>query len=148
MENEFFERRSVSDRRTRATSFWSLWRPGGRRRGFRRQGEESNEYVDHVSSRALTISLIIVLSSVVDAAVTLLHLDKGAVEVNPFMRLLLSQSVLLFVVVKSAITGFGALIFAAHQNFCVGKIGLYVVAGGYAILLLYHAELLLVPEPP
>ena len=85
--------------------------------------------------------VFIVLACALDALFTLLHLDEGAVEANPFMAMALARGETLFVVVKTAITVIGVWLLAAHQNFRVGLRGLYLIAAGYALLLAYHLAL-------
>ncbi len=132
-----------ADRRRRPTSLMSALVGPGRRRAFRRSGEGENQYVDRLRWRTVFLVVFILLACAVDALFTLLHLDEGAVEANPFMAMALDRSEALFVGVKIAITVIGVWLLAAHQNFRVGLTGLYLIAGGYTILIAYHLTLFL-----
>lgn len=81
------------------------------------------------------------LASAFDAYFTLLHLQVGGVEANPVMLLAVERGPLFFVSVKMALTAGGCLLLAAHQLFPLGILGLRLLAGGYSILLAYHALL-------
>jgi len=135
------ERRLVTDRRTRPTSLLGSLRFGGRRRGFRREGEERNRYVDQPSKEIVALSLLTVILSVLDALFTLLHLEGGGREVNPIMGLALAAGVSCFLILKVGLTGLGVVFLAIHQNFRLSRIALHGVAMAYSALLAYHSAL-------
>ena len=81
--------------------------------------------------------------SVLDAVCTLVHLENGAAEVNPFMDMLLLEGVSVFLTAKGLMTICGVLVLALHQNFRLSVPSLYVVAYGYAALTVYHGLLFL-----
>jgi len=137
------ERRVLPDRRTRPTSFGSVFRPTGLRIGFRRRGEALNQYVDCLPERVTVLALSVVVLSVLDAIFTLLHLQEGGREINPIMDLALFTGVPVFLCVKTGLTNLGVIFLAMHQNFPLGRASLRVTAGGYALLILYHAALIL-----
>ena len=135
------ERRLIVDRRRRPTSLLGCLRFGGRRRGFRREGEERNRYVDQPSKEIVALSLLTVILSVLDALFTLLHLEGGGREVNPVMGLALAAGVSCFLVLKIGMTGLGVVFLAVHQNFRLSRIALHGVALAYSALLAYHSAL-------
>jgi hypothetical protein len=137
------ERRWRSDRRAQPTTFWSAIRFYGRRKGFRRAGEAHRTYVDCPSQRVVALLLIVVGASVLDALCTLLLIQRGGDEANPFMALVLNHGETLFVGIKMALTAIGAWLLAVHQHFPLAYKGLHVLAAGYVALLLTHAVLLL-----
>ncbi len=137
------ERRWQPDRRAHPTTFWSALRIHGRRKGFRRAGEASRIYVDCLSRRAVMLLFFVLGASVLDALCTLLFIQRGGQEANPFMALVLSYGPTSFVGIKMALTGIGAWLLAAHQYFPMAYRGLHVLAGGYVGLLLIHAVILL-----
>jgi hypothetical protein len=85
----------------------------------------------------------VLAASALDALCTLLFLQRGGKEANPFMALALSYGQMPFVGIKMALTGIGAWILVAHYYFPVAYKGLLGLAGGYIGLLLVHAVLLL-----
>jgi hypothetical protein len=137
------ERRWQPDRRAYPTTFWSALRIHGRRRGFRRIGEASRAYVNCPSQRALVLLFFVLGASALDAWCTLLFIQRGGQEANPFMILALSYGQTPFVGIKMALTGIGAWFLVAHYYFPMAYKALLALAGGYAGLLLIHAVVLL-----
>jgi hypothetical protein len=137
------ERRQQADRRSHPTTFWSIWRLGGRRKGFRRAGEADEAYVDCPSRRVLVVLSIVIGASILDALLTLVFLHNGGAEANPLMAVALKRGEAHFVGIKMALTDLGAWFLAAHQYFPLAFRGLHVLATGYVGLLLIHAALLL-----
>jgi hypothetical protein len=89
----------------------------------------------------LTVGIVIFSS--LDALFTLLHIESGAEEINPLMRLALLGGLPIFLGLKTWGTGLGALFLAMHQNFHISWIALHGVAIAYGTLLAYHAILFL-----
>ncbi len=122
--------RSGSDRRRHVlrTALCSLVM--GRRRGERRRGVvPAVAYVDVHEPMLLFLSLGIVAMSVMDAFLTLSLLHLGAEEVNPFMALLLEQSVATFLTVKYGATAVGVVSLVMHKRYTVLR-----VFDGYRLL--------------
>lgn len=135
--------RQMSDRRLQPTSLGSALRLYGRRQGFRRAGEGANTYVDCLAPRIYGITLFILISSLLDAYLTILHLQRGGSEANPFMALMLTYGYTPFLAIKMAATGVGAWLLAVHQQFVLAWKALHTLAGVYALLLIYHLILML-----
>ena len=134
------DRRAASDRRAQPTAFWSAaFRLHGRRAGFRRAAEGYRAYVDQPSRRSILLVLFILLSSILDAFLTLRYLGKGGSEANPAMAFVLQQGPSLFLHVKMSLTGLGAWLLAAHEHFPLAFRGLHAMAIAYGILLVVHA---------
>jgi hypothetical protein len=143
MEVDIAERRWQTDRRVRPTTFWSILRVHGRRKQFRRAGEACSAYVDCPSQGAVGLLFFVLAASALDALCTLLFLQRGGKEANPFMALVLSYGQMPFVGIKMALTGIGAWLLVAHYYFPMAYRGLLGLAGGYIGLLLIHAIILL-----
>ena len=137
------ERRWQLDRRVHPTTFWSALRVHGRRREFRRAGEAAYAYADRPSRGAVVLLFFVLGASALDALCTLLFLQRGGQEANPFMALVLSYGQAPFVGLKMALTGIGAWLLVAHHYFPMAYRGLLGLAGGYIGLLLLHAVILL-----
>jgi hypothetical protein len=137
------ERRWQFDRRVHPTTFWDVLRVHGRRKEFRRAGEASHVYVDCVCRRAVVLLFFVLGASALDALCTLLFLQRGGQEANPFMALVLSYGQTPFVGLKMAFTGIGAWFLVAHYYFPMAYRGLLGLAGGYIGLLVLHAVILL-----
>ncbi|MFB3045759.1 MAG: DUF5658 family protein [Acidiferrobacterales bacterium] len=99
-------------------------------------------YVDSHGLWLLVIALGVMLLSIVDAYFTLLLLQSGAEEVNPFLNWLLNIDHQLFFVVKLAITGVCVVWLVMHQRFRVfGVLRVYHMLAASLLLylkLIYH----------
>ena len=134
--------RRSSDRRegpTRRLSRYSFL--GGRRRVPRRDGEMEGSFVDRYSIRLWFMILWVALMNVGDSYFTLVHLQAGGVELNPVAAALLGTGRMGFVFVKSFLIGLALCVLCIHKNFFLAKIGLWVAAGSYTLLLFYHLAL-------
>lgn len=136
------DRRISPDRRRRPTTLWSTFRPGGRRRGFRREAERDNQYVDHLSPRLVFVAVSIFVMSAIDAACTLVHIAGGGSEINPVMDWTLVHGIVVFLVVKALMTIVGVMFLAAHQHFRLSVPALYALACGYLCLMVFHGFLM------
>lgn len=131
------------DRRKRPTprfSRYSLW--GGRRRDVRRDEEREGTFVDQYSGRLFLLMVWIGLMNIGDSFFTLLHLQAGGIELNPFAAMLLGTGRTGFVVAKSLLISIPLLVLCLHKNFHLARVGLWVAAGCYSVLFLYHIYLL------
>ena len=137
------DRCRLADRRTRPTTLWSALRWQGRRTGFRRAGAGHHAYVDGLACRTVALTLLVVVGSVLDAVLTLLHLEDGGSEANPLMHVALTHGPTAFVVLKLSLTGGAAWWLAAHQQFPLAAQGLHGLALGYGVVLVYHLILAL-----
>jgi hypothetical protein len=115
---------------------------GGRRRGARRGGEGTNSFVDQYGLTVWGLLLWVALMNAADSFFTLLHLQNGAVEVNPFAVWMLSTGRLGFVALKSILITMPLVVLCLHKNFALARIGLGVAAGTYTLLCAYHIWLL------
>jgi hypothetical protein len=87
--------------------------------------------------------LFVLAASAVDALCTLIFLQRGGQEANPFMAFVLSYGQTPFVGLKMALTGISGWLLVAHHGFPMAYRGLVALAGGYLGLLCLHAVLLL-----
>lgn len=132
-----------ADRRQRPTPRLSRFSfRGGRRRDARRGGEGVNSFVDQYGLTVWGLLLWVALMNAADSFFTLLHLQNGAVEVNPFAVWMLSTGRLGFVALKSILITLPLVVLCLHKNFPLARIGLFIAAGTYTLLCAYHVWLL------
>jgi hypothetical protein len=136
------ERRSGYDRRQRTMYFVDALRWGGRRAGFRRAADARIGYVDRPRPSVTAMTIFLVIASAFDAYFTLLHLQEGAWEANPFMGLALNLGMPAFVGAKMSLTLLGVVVLSVHQRFLLGWKGLQFLCIFYGVLLIYHGLLL------
>lgn len=115
---------------------------GGRRQAARRASEGVNAFVDRYDLSIWGLLLWVALMNAADCFFTLLHLQNGAVEVNPFAVWMLSTGRLGFVVLKSLLITLPLVVLCLHKNFPLARIGLGIAAGTYTLLCAYHVWLL------
>lgn len=130
------------DRRQRPTprfSRWSLRR--GRRGRARRNVESEGSFVDIYSPRLLLVIMWVAFMNVCDSFFTLVHLQNGGTEVNPVAGLLLATGRPTFVLLKSAMITLALVVLCVHKNFHLARVGLWVAAIAYTVLLAYHLSL-------
>ena len=140
--------RSATDRRRAA--FHSLAYGAiayGRRRGPRRHNDLRAYYVDWYDEWLFVVSIGIFLLCCLDALATLILLNMGGEEINPFMAALLEHDVRTFVYTKLAITGLGLVFLVVHATFWIaGTVRvshiLYAILGGYLALFAYQLTML------
>jgi formate hydrogenlyase subunit 3/multisubunit Na+/H+ antiporter MnhD subunit len=89
----------------------------------------------------VVLVVLVCACSQLDAVLTILHIQHGGREGNPLMALALAQSTTAFVWIKAGVTGLGTWVLAAHQHVPVASTGLYGLAVGYGLLLVYHLVL-------
>jgi len=119
-----------------------------RRKELRREDDNSkNIYVDLHETRIFVIFVTTILLSTIDAAFTLLIISNGGEEINPFMKYLLDNDVVLFFWIKFFLTSFGLLFLVSHKHFTVfqfinGYKIIYAVFATYFVLITYELSLL------
>ena len=119
------ERRSGKDRRKIETPFYKLLFFKGNREKLRRSDDGRRITVLDRYTPTLFISImIIVCLSLLDATLTLILLDQGAVEMNPIMRYYLTLGPGPFVIVKYGITVSALLIMVVVNTLLSARYGI------------------------
>lgn len=94
---------------------------------------------------AIILCLAIIGLNLTDAFVTLRHLEHGAIELNPFMGVLIQTSPILFVMVKHFMALFGltgiCYSYIRWPNASGPVFSLLTLFGLYAILAIYQISL-------
>ncbi len=129
-------RRQLADRRLSSTKSISLYTMRGRRKKARREEETENYYVDRYELRYLFLIISILILCFLDAFLTVILLQLGAVELNPFMLIFIEKDVVLSMVVKYVITAISLTCILIHKNFRIFR-NLRVRSLIYFVLTLY-----------
>lgn len=137
------EQRATSGRREFGwrTVFFGFLR--SRRRFLRRNADANVIFVDWHHPWLFFLAVGTMLLSCIDAFLTLLLIDLGMIEANPFVASLLGQGTAVFAATKLAMTGFGilTLVFLAKSRFLDRvRTGLFLTTffTGYACLVCYE----------
>ncbi|MGH8260648.1 MAG: DUF5658 family protein, partial [Steroidobacteraceae bacterium] len=141
------ERRRGPDRRNRALHSLIAGHFNLRRRGPRRARDGSIASTDWYEPRWMLVAVLILLLSMTDAVLTLTLIQRGALEENPVMALLVNGSAGGFAAVKIGLTATGVILLTlvarvkAFGRVPVGVL-LYGVLATYAVLVAYELSLL------
>jgi hypothetical protein len=118
-----------------------------RRRQSRRKNDRKNTYIDWYEPWPLVASVFIILLSSLDAFLTLILLNHGAVELNVLMDWLIKMDIRTFAAVKLAMTGLALVILVLHFNFHIYRVLpvrylIYALMPLYAFLIAHEINLL------
>ena len=131
------------DRRRKPTPILCRYTFVGRRRGFRREGERANAYVDRYGPGLFTVLLAIIVLCTLDALFTIAHVRAGGSEVNPLMRAAMEAGTVPFLSLKCGLTAAALTFLCLHKNFRWVERLLYGILGFYVLLTFYHLHLAL-----
>lgn len=133
--------RSQIDRRQKPTPMLSrYWLRGRRREAGRRDGDSPHVYVDRYTRIETALILWVVLASIADLGLTLLHLHQGGSEANPIMDwFLVRGGITWFVVAKIALTAVPSLFLLLHARFRGAWTALWCLSVMYLALMGFHA---------
>ncbi|MCP5020896.1 MAG: hypothetical protein GY930_03880 [bacterium] len=130
------------DRRQQPTARFSRYSlGGGRRRHVRRPEDREGSYVDLYGLGVLLAAVWVALMNSGDSYFTLVHLQSGGIELNPFAAMLLRTGRFGFVIAKGLMITLAVLVLIQHKNFWLARVGLWIAAGAYTALNLYHLSL-------
>jgi len=135
------ERRTSADRRERGTRPWGNPFGWKRRKTGRRTGEEKNSFVDLYHTRDTVMLVSILVLNLLDAFLTLIHIERGGAESNPLMERLLDISNETFLFHKAAVVGSLLIVLVVHKNFTIARRAMWLILAVYSLLFLYHISL-------
>ena len=141
------ERRKQGDRRrsTLRALVYGSFNP--RRRRPRRAEDAGIAAVDWHDPQWLAVALLILLFSCADALLTLMLVERGAYEANPFMAAFVHGSAWGFTAVKIVLTSGGVILLTLLTKFrAFGRLPvsgvLYAILAAYGALVIYELWLL------
>ena len=110
--------------------------------GGRRRQAGVGEFVDQYGRRLWLMLAWVGLMNVADSFFTLWHLQEGAIELNPFAAMLLRTGRIGFVLSKALLITVPLVVLCIHKNFQLARMGLWLAATAYTVLIAYHLWLL------
>lgn len=119
---------------------------GGRRVADRR-GPGDAQFVDRYESSLFLFLAAIALFNLFDCFFTLVQMERGATELNPFARFLLEQGPGLFIFTKSLGIGLILCFLCLHKNFRLARVTMAFAFYMYFGIFLYHLEIYLFQPP-
>ena len=130
------------DRRSAPTPRFSRYTfLGGRRHGVRRDSEREGTFVDLYSLHVVLAVTWVALMNMGDSYFTMVHLQSGGIELNPVAGYLLTTGRVGFVLAKAAMISVALVVLLLHKNFWLARVGMWVAAGAYTLLNVYHLSL-------
>lgn len=137
------KQRATADRRTFGWRTVVYGFTLSRRREHRRADDNEVIFLDWHHPWLFFLSVGTMLLSAADAFLTLLLMERGMIEFNPVMRVVMAESTNLFVATKLAMTAFGilVLVFLAKLHFLSRfRTGLFLTVffSSYACLVCYE----------
>ena len=118
-----------------------------RRRTSRRDGDMVNNYIDWYDHWPLVATVLIILLCLIDAFLTLILLNHGAIELNVLMDWLIKEDIQTFALVKMFVTGLALVVLVMHFNFRVYRYVsvrylMYALVPAYSILIAHELSML------
>lgn len=146
---DFVERRIGVDRRRRSLSAYVYGGLVPRRLSGRRREDRLYPIVDWHSPRVLALVIAILGLCAMDGVLTVVLMQHGAIEANPFMALFVPHNLPWFAAVKLGLTAIGLIVLVACSTMRLmraipGEAVLYAILIAYGVLVSY--ELKLLPE--
>jgi hypothetical protein len=141
---ENFEQRELHDRRKQPTAGLSQFSFFGRRRAFRREADRlKGGYIDRYSPGLFFLLLLIVALNILDALLTIMILDRGGWEINPFVRSAIDLFGDKFWAWKFIIVSIALILLCIHSKFKPTKTLIVTIGFIYASVVLYEIFLLM-----
>lgn len=146
MEATAAERRDDPRRRfTMKTFLGALFKQ--RRRQIRRDEDLINNYIDWYGPWPFLASFLIIMLSFMDALLTMILLNNGAIELNVLMDWLINKDVQTFAIAKMAVTGVAIVVLVMHFNFRIYRIiavryVMYALVPVYMLLIAHEFNML------
>ncbi len=111
----------------------------GKRKSVRRASDSNgNYYTDHRRPALSALIIFIIFMSLLDYGFTLVHLNNGAIELNPLMAMAIKVSEVYFFLLKYLITSIGLLILYLYKDFFPTHKVVFSIFVIYSILIVYH----------
>jgi len=138
------ENRVLKDRRKKPTPKWSWYTFFGRRRIFRRKSDqEKGGYVDRYSRIVFFLMVLILGLNILDSLFTMMILDLGGQEFNPFVRSFIELHGDMFWIWRFFIVSVALIILYLHRGFIMIRRMVIAVGLVYIVVVIYQMYLIL-----
>jgi len=144
------DKRLVKDRRKHPTPAWGLYTFFGRRQWFRRKSDyEKTGYVDRYSKQVFFMLILILGLNIIDSMLTMVILDIGGKEFNPFVRSVMDLHGDKFWIWKFTMVSASLVLLCLHRGFKFFRGIIIAISSVYLIIVLYQVYLIshLMPPP-
>ena len=138
-DKKLYELRSGTDRRKKPTNPFSLNAYKGRRRAVRRiEDKRRQPYVDQYSSRLFIVCLLMLTLVIADGFLTVYHVSRGAIELNPLMDSLLQISNNTFFLLKYIVSSLCVIVFVIYRHHPVMRFLIIFLTAIYTAVFINH----------
>jgi hypothetical protein len=137
------DRRILKDRRKQPTPALSRFSFFGRRKMIRREADLAKiVYVDRYSSTLFFFLILIVGLNILDSLFTMMIMDLGGEELNPFVRSVIELHGDLFWIWKFAIVSISLILLCLHRGYKLVRGIVIAISSIYLMIVLYQVLLL------
>ena len=141
---EKLDKRILIDRRKGPTPKWGWYTFFGRRRIFRRKSDQDKgRYVDRYSPILFFLLILILGLNILDSLFTMMILDLGGEEFNPFVRSFIELHGDMFWVWRFVIASIALVLLYLHRGFMRVRRMIITIGSIYIIIVLYQMYLIL-----
>ena len=138
------DKRIVQDRRKGATPRWSWYTFFGRRRFFRRKSDQEKVgYIDRYSRVLFFLMALILGLNILDSLFTMMILDLGGEEFNPFVRSFIELHGDMFWIWRFVIVSVALIVLYLHRGFIMVRRVIICVGLVYVVIVIYQMYLIL-----
>jgi len=141
---EKLDKRILIDRRKGPTPKWGWYTFFGRRRIFRRKSDQDKgRYVDRYSPILFFLLILILGLNILDSLFTMMILDLGGEEFNPFVHSFIELHGDMFWVWRFVIASIALVLLYLHRGFMRVRRMIITIGSIYIIIVLYQMYLIL-----
>jgi hypothetical protein len=141
---EGLDKRGLKDRRKEPTSRWSWYTFLGRRTIFRRKGDqEKGGYIDRYSPILFFLLVLILGLNILDSLFTMMLLDLGGQEFNPFVRSFIELHGDMFWIWRFVIVSVALILLYLHRGFIMVRRMIITLGLVYLVIVIYQFYLVL-----
>jgi hypothetical protein len=137
-------KRIVQDRRKGPTPRWSWYTFFGRRKFFRRKSDQEKVgYIDRYSRILFFLMALILGLNILDSLFTMMILDLGGEEFNPFVRSFIELHGDMFWIWRFVIVSVALIVLYLHRGFIMVRRVIICVGLVYVVIVIYQMYLIL-----
>ena len=137
------DKRRIKDRRGEPTPSWNFYTFWGQRQWFRRRSDqEQGGYVDRYSKPLFFLLILILGLNILDSFLTMMILDLGGKEFNPFVRSVMDLHGDRFWIWKFMMVSASLVLLCLHRGFRLFRGIIIAISSFYLIIVLYQVYLI------
>lgn len=137
------DKRRIKNRRKQPTPAWDFFTFLGRRHWFRRKpDQEQGGYVDRYSKPLFFLLILILGLNIIDSFLTMMILDLGGKEFNPFVRSVMDLHGDRFWIWKFMMVSASLVFLCLHRGFRLFRGIIIAISSIYLIIVLYQIYLI------